>query len=119
MGFCKLKQTNGSKGYKEKYISKYQFSYAKRKSPVHCEIVDITKPSKTIICAYDHQPRLYVPLKTSKGYFIRPFTVNELQQIQGFPRDYKLSGNHKDKVVQIGNAIPPKLVQNIIEKIKF
>ena len=105
--------------YKEKYISKYQFSYAKRKSPVHCEIVDITKPSKTIICAYDHQPRLYVPLKTSKGYFIRPFTVNELQQIQGFPRDYKLSGNHKDKVVQIGNAIPPKLVQNIIEKIKF
>jgi|TARA_R110001592_G_scaffold353828_1_gene653038 DNA (cytosine-5)-methyltransferase 1 len=104
--------------YKEKYISKYQFSYSKRKSPVHCEIVDITKPSKTIICAYDHQPRLYVPLKTSKGYFIRPFTISELQQIQGFPYDYKLSGSYKDKVVQIGNAIPPKLVQSIIDKIK-
>jgi len=29
-------------------------SYAKRESPIHLEMIDYTKPSKTIICTYDH-----------------------------------------------------------------
>lgn len=105
--------------WNDKRISEYQFSFGKRISPIHCELVDITKPSKTIICTYDHQPRLYVTLKTSDGYYIRPYTISELQQIQGFPPDYKLSGNHKEQIVQIGNSIPPKLVQDIVGKFKF
>ena len=43
-------------------------SFAKRGSPIHCEIIDIRKPSKTIICSYDHQPRLFVPLRNKNGY---------------------------------------------------
>ena len=105
--------------WKDKRVSEYQFSFGKRISPIHCEIVDITNPSKTIICTYDHQPRLYVALKTSDGFYLRPFTIIELQQIQGFPKDYKFVGNHKEKIVQIGNAIPPKLVEDIIRRLKF
>jgi len=105
--------------WKNRRVSEYQFSFAKRISPIHCEIVDITKPSKTIICTYDHQPRLYMSLKTSDGFYLRPFNVTELQQIQGFPKDYKFAGNHKDKIVQIGNAIPPKLVEDIVSRLKF
>jgi len=103
--------------WKNKRVSEYQFSFGKRISPIHCEIVDITKPSKTIICTYDHQPRLYVTLKTSDGFYLRPFNIVELQQIQGFPKDYTFAGNHKDKIVQIGNAIPPKLVEDIVSRL--
>jgi len=105
--------------WNNKRVSEYQFSFGKRISPIHCEIVDITKPSKTIICTYDHQPRLYVALKTSNGYYLRPYTINELQQIQGFPSDYKLAGNYKEQIVQIGNSIPPKLVEDIVKRLKF
>jgi DNA (cytosine-5)-methyltransferase 1 len=105
--------------WKDKRVSEYQFSFGKRISPIHCEIVDITKPSKTIICTYDHQPRLYIALKTSDGFYLRPYTINELQQIQGFPLDYKLAGSHKEQIVQIGNSIPPKLVEDIARRLKF
>jgi DNA (cytosine-5)-methyltransferase 1 len=105
--------------WKDKRVSEYQFSFGKRISPIHCEIVDITKPSKTIICTYDHQPRLYVALKTGDDYYLRPYTICELQQIQGFPSDYKLSGSHKEQIVQIGNSIPPKLVTDIVKCLNF
>jgi DNA (cytosine-5)-methyltransferase 1 len=85
-------------------------SFGKRASPIHCEIVDIRLPSKTIICTYDHQPRLFVPLRNSRGYFIRCMLPDELKQIQGFPADFKLSGNLKQQIVQIGNSVPPGLI---------
>ena len=50
---------------------------------------------------------------------LRPFNIVELQQIQGFPKDYTFAGNHKDKIVQIGNAVPPKLVEDIVSRLKF
>jgi DNA (cytosine-5)-methyltransferase 1 len=103
--------------WKDKYVSEYQFSFGKRISPLHCEIVDITKPSKTIICTYDHQPRLYVALKSGDDYYLRPYTVSELKQIQGFPEDYILTGNKKEQIIQIGNSIPPKLVENIVKQL--
>lgn len=105
--------------WKDKRVSEYQFSFGKRISPIHCEIVDITKPSKTIICTYDHQPRLYVALKKGDEFYLRPYTINELQQIQGFPPDYKMAGSHKEQIVQIGNSIPPKLVEDIARRLTF
>ena len=103
--------------YGGKDISEYCFSFGKRRSPVHCEIVDITKPSKTIISTYDHQPRLFVAQKVGETYYLRPYTVNELKQIQGFPKDYIMEGSSKDQVVQLGNAVPPPLIQRVVEKI--
>jgi DNA (cytosine-5)-methyltransferase 1 len=95
----------------------YLFSFGKRNSPIHCEIVDIRQPSKTIICTYDHQPRLYVPIQNASGCYLRMFTPDELKQIQGFPSDYKLCGNIKEQIVQIGNAVPPPLIRAVVEKI--
>ena len=102
--------------WNNKRVSEYQFSFGRRISPIHCEIVDITKPSKTIICTYDHQPRLYVTMKTNNGYYLRPLNIKELQQIQGFPVSFKFSGNTKQQIVQIGNSIPPRLVEKIVKQ---
>jgi len=93
------------------------FSFGKRESPIHCEIIDIRNPSKTIICSYDHQPRLFVPLKNASGYYLRMLLPDELKQIQGFPEDYKVCGNEKEQIVQIGNAVPPPLIKSIVENI--
>lgn len=101
--------------YNGKRISRYSFSFGRRISPVHCEIVDVTKPSKTIICTYDHQPRMFVALRNKNGYFLRPYLIDELKEIQGFPRDYHLAGSEKEQIVQLGNAVPPPLIQCVCE----
>ena len=95
----------------------YLFSFGKRNSPIHCEIVDIRQPSKTIICTYDHQPRLYVPIQNASGCYLRMFNPTELKQIQGFPSDYIVCGNIKEQIVQIGNAVPPPLIKAVVERI--
>ena len=44
-------------------------------------------------------------------------TPDELKQIQSFPKNYAICGNQKQKIIQIGNAVPPSLIRQIIEKI--
>lgn len=89
-------------------------SCTKRDSPVHSEIVNLDAPSKTIICTYDHQPRLLVGLRKPDGTaYARCLLPDELKQIQGFPVDFKLEGTKKEKVVQVGNAVPPALVEAV------
>ena len=95
----------------------YLFSFGKRGSPIHCEIIDIRYPSKTIICSYDHQPRLFVPLMNPSGCYLRMLLPDELKQIQGFPVDYIVCGSNKDKITQIGNAVPPPLIRAIVENV--
>jgi DNA (cytosine-5)-methyltransferase 1 len=95
----------------------YLFSFGKRNSPIHCEIIDIRKPSKTIICTYEHQPRLFVPLKNASGCYLRMLLPDELKQIQGFPSDYILCGSVKEQIIQIGNAVPPPLIKAIVDHI--
>lgn len=95
----------------------YLFSFGKRGSPIHCEIIDIREPSKTIICSYDHQPRLFVPLKNPSGCYLRMLLPDELKQIQGFPKDYIVNGSIKEQITQIGNAVPPPLIKAIVENI--
>jgi len=89
-------------------------SCTKRDSPVHSEIVNLDAPSKTIICTYDHQPRLLVGLRKPDGTaYARCLLPDELKQIQGFPVDFKLEGTKKERVVQVGNAVPPALVEAV------
>jgi len=95
----------------------YLFSFGKRDSPIHCEIIDIRSPSKTIICTYEHQPRLFVPLKNTSGFYLRMMLPDELKQIQGFPVDYTVLGSTKEKIIQIGNAVPPPLIKAIVEHV--
>lgn len=94
-------------------------SCAKRVSPVHSEIVDVNSPSKTIICTYDHQPRLLVGLRKPSGAaFCRTLLPEELKQIQGFPASFILTGSKKDQVTQIGNAVPPPIIQSVASCLK-
>ena len=92
-------------------------SFQKRDSPIHAEIMDIRRPSKTIICSYDHQPRLFVPLRNKQGYFLRCLLADELKQIQGFPHDFVVCGSTKDQIRQIGNAAPPPLVECVARQL--
>jgi DNA (cytosine-5)-methyltransferase 1 len=94
-------------------------SCAKRDSPIHSEILDLDAPSKTIICTYDHQPRLLVGLRKPDGTaYCRVLYPDELKQIQGFPSSYKILGTKKEQVVQIGNAAPPALVLAVAENLR-
>ena len=116
----KLQPTEAQRTYrinKELKVFDNLFSFGKRDSPIHCEIIDIRNPCKTIICTYSHQPRLFVPLKNSSGCFLRALLPDELKQIQGFPKDYIFSGNVKEQIIQIGNAVPPPLIRQIVETI--
>jgi len=94
-----------------------KISFGRRISPHHIELANLDAPTKTIHCGYSFQPRLYVGLKNNKGFFVREFTNKELAQIQGFPKEYKFAGNRLDIVKQIGNAVPPKLVEEIAREI--
>jgi DNA (cytosine-5)-methyltransferase 1 len=88
-------------------------SCSKRVSPIHSEVISLEHPSKTIICTYDHQPRLLVGLKMDTGRYVRTLFPDEMKQIQGFPADFILCGNKKEQVVQVGNAVPPALVEAV------
>lgn len=114
--YLRLKAKTRNEEYNGK-IHTNMLSFSKRDSPIHAEIIDIRNPSKTIICTYDHQPRLFVPLQNKNGFYIRCILPDELKQIQGFPVDFKLCGTTKDKIKQIGNAVPPPLITQIVSKL--
>jgi DNA (cytosine-5)-methyltransferase 1 len=114
--YLRLKTKTRNESYGDKTYEN-MLSFGKRDSPIHCEIIDIRMPSKTIICTYEHQPRLFVPLRNKRGYFLRCLLPDELKQIQGFPLDYKMAGNLKQKIVQIGNSVPPGLIKLVAESL--
>lgn len=94
-------------------------SCSKRDSPVHSEIINLDAPSKTIICTYDHQPRLLVGLRKPNGEcYVRTLYPDELKQIQGFPADFVVTGSVKEQITQIGNAVPPALVEAVASTLK-
>ena len=94
-------------------------SCSKRDSPVHSEVIDVDAPSKTIICTYDHQPRLLVGLRKPDGTsYVRTLLPDELKQIQGFQATYQLVGSAKEVVTQIGNAVPPPLIECVATVLK-
>jgi DNA (cytosine-5)-methyltransferase 1 len=94
-------------------------SCSKRDSPVHSEIINLDAPSKTIICTYDHQPRLLVGLRKPSGLaYCRTLLPDELKQVQGFPSNFILTGSKKDQVTQVGNAVPPAIIQSVASVLK-
>jgi DNA (cytosine-5)-methyltransferase 1 len=94
----------------------HRLNFGKR-IPVGGEIIDIRKPINTIICTYARQPRFFIPLKNKKGFFLRCLLPTELKQIQGFPIDYIIKGNTAKQIIQIGNAVPPPLIKQVIDNL--
>lgn len=48
----------------------------------------------------------------------RSITVREAATVTGFPLDYKFTGSHTSRCVQIGNAVPVQLSYNIALSVK-
>ena len=111
-----LKRDTAERAYQGREFTNL-FSFGKRDSPIHCELLDIRRPCKTLICTYGHQPRLLVPFVSEQRLFARMLTVKEMKQVQGFPADYVVTGNIKNQVTQIGNAVPPALVRRVVETV--
>ena len=114
--FLKRQATAKDFSYQGK-THKNLISFGKRGSPNHIEVINLCKPSKTIISSYDHQPRLFVAVKNKKGCYLRTLLVDELKQIQGFPADYKIAGSWKEMVTQIGNAVPPPMIEAVARQL--
>jgi DNA (cytosine-5)-methyltransferase 1 len=111
--YVTLKASAFDETYGEKTFDRL-LSCGKRDSPIHSEVLDLNRPCKTIICTYDHQPRLLVGLKKPDGTaYVRSLLPDELKQIQGFPESFVLRGTVKEQIVQVGNAVPPALVRAV------
>lgn len=41
----------------------------------------------------------------------RPLTIPEMLRLQSFPADWKVDGDHREQVRQVGNATPPRLAE--------
>jgi len=95
-----------------------QLSFRTRSKSVFSAIIDKSDFARTILCSYGRMPRLFVPVKNKLGCFLRPYTIKELQQIQGFPKSYIFKGKYISQVNQIGNAIPPTFIEHVINYIK-
>jgi DNA (cytosine-5)-methyltransferase 1 len=92
-------------------------SYGRRISPHHVEVVDLDAPAKTIHSGYEFQPRLFPALKTEGGFFVRCFSPRELASLQGFPMNFTIAGTAKEKIVQVGNAVPPALAEVVARQV--
>ena len=112
-----LVQLAKKRDYVRKGVSRPHRLHFGRRLDVGGEIIDIRKPLNTIICSYAHCPRFFVPLKNKNGNYLRTLLPDELKQIQGFPEDYKLSGDIGKQIKQIGNAVPPPLIEMIISSL--
>ncbi len=108
--------TNLLKCYNE--IKNHGISFKTRNKSTYSGIEDIDSGAHTILCAYNRMPRLFIPMKIDNNVYLRPFTIGELKQIQGFPIDFKFFGNENSIIKQIGNAIPAIVVTEIIKYLK-
>ena len=93
-------------------------SFRTRGKPTWSCVVDKDDVARTILCSYGRMPRLFVPVRNGVGVYLRPYTVKELQQIQGFPEDFEILGKYTEQVNQIGNAIPPLFVKHVVNYIR-
>lgn len=52
-----------------------------------------------------------------RGDVARVLTVDEQLALSGFPAGYRLTGSRRDRVAQIGNAVPPPLAAAVLRSV--
>jgi DNA (cytosine-5)-methyltransferase 1 len=97
------KAIDGIKKKKERMIQK--------KNGFGAQFLDLNKPSYTIPARYWKDG--YDALVKYSDKEIRRLTIKELKRIQSFPDNYKLIGNNKEQIMQIGNAVACKLAYHL------
>lgn len=102
----------------KKCYERDELSFKKRSKPTYGCIIDRNDVSRTILSTYGRMPRLFVPVKCGKDAYLRPYTVRELQLIQGFPENFVFKGNYLQQITQIGNAISPVFVKKVMDHIQ-
>lgn len=80
------------------------------------QFLDLNKPSFTIPARYYKDG--YDALIKYNDNEIRRLEIIELSRIQSFPDNYIFCGNRKDKIMQIGNAVPVKFAYHIAKHLK-
>jgi DNA (cytosine-5)-methyltransferase 1 len=106
--------------YVELKTEKNLLSCTKRDSGIHSEIINIDAPAKTIICTYSQGPRLLVGLRKPDGTsYARTLLPQELKQIQGFHENYIITGTNSEQIIQIGNAVPPPMIESVADGIRM
>ena len=73
------------------------------------QFLQFDKPSYTISAIYWKDG--YDALVKYSDTRIRRLTITELKRIQSFPDDYIISGNNKEIIMQIGNAVACKFAK--------
>jgi len=104
----------------------------------------IDRPAPTLIARMDKKPLYLIssncdpnvdnsvekpevrPIERLMRYFMRKHNItdvkirmlflDELKEIQGFPKDYVLTGTKEDKLKFIGNSVVPLMAQRIVEE---
>ena len=99
--------------YVRRAVERGILSFGKRSAHDAVEVVDFSKPSKTITSSYGWMPRLLVAQRVAERYYVRTYTIRELKLIQGFPETHELYGNLREQQVQLGNAVPAPLIKRI------
>jgi DNA (cytosine-5)-methyltransferase 1 len=75
------------------------------------QILKMDKPSYTIPARYWKDG--YDALVSYSDTEIRRLTILELKRIQSFTDDFVLTGNNKDQIMQIGNAVASKFAYHL------
>ncbi|KAK6355351.1 hypothetical protein TWF696_004460 [Orbilia brochopaga] len=96
-----------------------------RYAPDHdIEILETVAPSSLKLPPHEWDQPFRSTIKCGGGeYNLHPsrnrkFTLRELACLQSFPLDHRFHGKKGEKMRQIGNAFPPKLVGAVMESVR-
>ncbi|KAF3902411.1 hypothetical protein ABW20_dc0110130 [Dactylellina cionopaga] len=88
------------------------------------EILETVAPSSLRLPPHEWDQPFRSTIKCGGGeYNLHPsrnrkFTLRELASLQSFPLDHRFHGKKGEKMRQIGNAFPPKLVGAVMESVR-
>lgn len=73
---------------------------------------DVAQPAPTITAGHDSGNRVW-----TDGESARLVTTVEAQQLQSYPGPFQFAGSRTKQFLQIGNAVPPRVAQRVLESL--
>lgn len=102
---------SGTREYDSKKISELYETKVGSKSPIHrYHVLEPDLPSTTIIAHLYKDGNRFIHYDSKQ---CRSITVREAARLQSFDDDFEFVGSQGNAYQMIGNAVPPKLAENI------